>query len=426
MKYQMKFLLLTAFIFVFLEPIFSQAENVRLYADSRIKMQVSLQSEIEADDFLYSVLLASGASEEEIASYSSMLNSLCEEIVPSLVTCADEEEAADRLLVFIYDKLLSKYNISQTRVDTAVETGVYNCVSSALIFMFFAKKAGIPVVAVETPAHAFCTIVSGGSFIDVETTNPYGVNPGKKRNIETVRGKGYLTVPPKNYVGRRNVDDRRAVCMVYDNRISYLQKQRKDFETVGLAVDASVIQGKSAHSMSVLSKCILNCGAEFNKKGRFREGLEFVGRAEKLFGGSEAFTSYEQATWHNLILSAIKKSTLEESVSQLEENREQLLPEDYSELKEFVFLWNCQNAAQKRDWPLSIEIAGRGLELFPQSKRLKNLMGNCCQNYAVDFHNRAADLFNAGKKSEALATVEDGLRIFPENKILLQDLRQMN
>ena len=102
-------------------------------------------------------------------------------------------EPADRgraVLKLLYQDFLTTYDFNQTKINVALQTGVYNCVSSALLYTAAAKAAGLEVRGQKTSEHAFCTVyipgTKAGQFtkIDVETTNPYGFNPGSKETIE--------------------------------------------------------------------------------------------------------------------------------------------------------------------------------------------------------------------------------------------------
>ena len=99
-------------------------------------------------------------------------------------------ERGRAILKLLFQDYLKTYNIDQTKINLALETGVYNCVSSALLYMAAAKAAGLEVRGQKTTEHAFCTLYVEGSKtgtftkIDVETTNPYGFNPGSREEIE--------------------------------------------------------------------------------------------------------------------------------------------------------------------------------------------------------------------------------------------------
>ncbi len=422
-----KLFLCSALCFFFAAFLSAKNFSVRFEMDPRLDKSLFSFAELPTEPFMRSALLASGAGQEESERHLKALEALRQELSARLSSLQSEEEKADAILFFIYEKLLSKYDFYQTRVDLALESGVYNCVSSAIIFMYFCKAAGIPVVANETPRHAFCSIFQDGQAIDVETTNPYGVNPGKKRGQNLGGGKSqWITVPAKNYSGRRQVDDRRTVAMVYNNRISQLQRKKQDAQTVGLAVDAYELQGHSAVSRNDLELCVGNVSALLTREGREQEAVAFLRKAEKIFGSCDSWTKKISNNYYNWALKKIKSESLEESWAFLDENKENFSQKDFAELKEAACLTAAASAAGKRDWRAAIAIVDQGLKELGQSKRLQNSKSAYRQNVAIDFHNAAADLFNAGKKDEALEKIKEGLAEMPDNKILLSDLSKMS
>ena len=52
-------------------------------------------------------------------------------------------DIADELLKYLHKELLTEYKEDQTRIDRLIETGTFNCLSSAIIYMFFAKVAQV-------------------------------------------------------------------------------------------------------------------------------------------------------------------------------------------------------------------------------------------------------------------------------------------
>lgn len=419
-------ILFAAFFAAFITFPAAQAFNVRLEPDPRLDKSLFGVSEMDGEPFARACLLASGADSEAASQHAARLENLWQELSFNLGGTESVEEKADKILMFIYEKLLSKYDFYQTRVDLAMESGVYNCVSSAVLFMFFCKKAGIPVVANECPRHAFCSVFDGPDKIDVETTNPYGVNPGKKRGAALGNGKTqWITVPAKDYVGRHQVDDRRVVAMIYCNRISALQKKKLDDQTVGLAVDAYEVQGHSPVSKNDLEACVGNASAILTRAGREDEAIGFLKKVEEIFGPSDNWTKRINTNYYNLVLGKINRGPFDEALAQVEANRQNLSEKDFKELKEYAYLTGAQERAKRMDWREAVRISQEGLAEFPQSKKLLNNKNVYAQNLAIDFHNAAVDLFNAGKKDAAAAKIRAGLEEVPGNKILLNDLNRM-
>lgn len=67
------------------------------------------------------------------------------------------------------------YSLDQTQITRLFDSGYYNCISSALLYMVLAHQLGLEVNGVLMPSHAFVELVlPGGKRIDIETTSLNG------------------------------------------------------------------------------------------------------------------------------------------------------------------------------------------------------------------------------------------------------------
>ncbi|MDE5776203.1 MAG: hypothetical protein K2H67_04920, partial [Treponemataceae bacterium] len=79
----------------------------------------------------------------------------------------------------------------------------------------------------------------------------------------------------------------------------------------------------------------------------------------------------------------------------------------------------------RHEWKSAIQIAERGLSQVPGDSNLKRSIEIYKQNYAIDFHNRAVTLFNAGDIEGAQKVIHEGLAEIPDSKVLKNDLVKM-
>ncbi len=160
-----------------------------------LSQQLSTMREpIPVETILDASLGFSGASEAAAGSAKDRLSGLLVKFRGEVADLSDQAVLAERALTFLHKNLFTSYSVVQTRVDTALETGVYNCVSSAVLYLILARSVGLSVGGVRTSDHAFCSVLVNGQQIDVETTNPFGFNPGRKR-ISPTRSAGSPATP---------------------------------------------------------------------------------------------------------------------------------------------------------------------------------------------------------------------------------------
>ena len=161
--------------------------------------------------FIEASLLFSGVESAELPKYRDAVLQLVETFRQQTADLSDPKERAESILTYLHESVFSRYQELQTRIDTLIETGSYNCVSSAVVYTMFATAAGLRSSAVRTPDHAFCTVRIGDDVFDVETTSPYGFDPGSKKEFADHFGKvtGYAYVPLTHYRERTAVGQKK-------------------------------------------------------------------------------------------------------------------------------------------------------------------------------------------------------------------------
>ena len=214
-----------------------------LFSSSQIFGANTLGETLTAQQVLELSLLFSECplDSPEAATVLKSFESIKKEVTSNDYQKMSQEDRGRAVLKLLYRDYLKQYSKDQTKLNTAFLTGEYNCVSSALMYMAAAKAAGLTVCGQKTPEHAFCTVyidANGGKTnsstttkIDVETTNPYGFNPGSKETIENEdKIKRYYVVPKSNYANRLEVSDKvfttligGNLCADYITRNEYVQ-----------------------------------------------------------------------------------------------------------------------------------------------------------------------------------------------------------
>ncbi|WP_191014407.1 hypothetical protein [Treponema zioleckii] len=416
------------------------------------------------EDFLKAALTASGCTDDKILSLTSILKNHFAEFEKTLTAETSQTEKAQKALSFLYEKIISKYSEMQTLVDVALEQGIYNCVSSDILYIYFLKCLEIPVVAVETPDHAFCTVTIDDRKIDVETTNPYGFEPGKKNQIPN--SKKYISVPQKKYRGRHEISDFRLIALILNNRIVTLQRKIQNSKSIELAVDALYIQNNSSEAMTTFYQCVTNASVDLSNSQKNDEALQLVREAKAKFGDSPIFENNTLAIINNSVAESAKKNQFEEGFLTLTKNQDLLSPSDYNELTRiltenqlnyiiknepfenainavhgkksvlpqknyeklvsFAYQTEANRISKGENFIEAAKFSEKGLLELPNDANLTRQKASFMRNYEVKIHNQAAKLANSGKKDEAKLVVEEGLKNYPESKTLRTDLQRLS
>ena len=391
------------------------------------------------------------------------------------------EERGRAVLKFLYQDYLKTYSLKQTKIDVALETGEYNCVSSAVIYMAAAKAAGIDVRGQKTTQHAFCSIYVPGikegqlKKIDVETTNPYGFNPGSREEVEHEdQIKKYYVVPKKFYGNRSEVSDGIFTGLIAGNLCSEYIRLGNYTKAIPLgAARWDLVKnesGKSASSVrkefdilpanyiNLVQKSALICYSRLNwfssfidrwgntallQKNLDTSFINLLVLCNSEFDYALAKTSYEeykdkisqtQMTKADEILTdlIISKTTAGLSAElKIQETNRLLLTEELSQpvrqrraqlhLESF-WLDYLNIFMNSREFEAGYSTALIAANQMPKSSKIKNIQNIFYNNIIVQIHNDFVKQARAENYSSAKKILEEGLERFPNDKTLKKDL----
>ncbi len=377
----------------------------------------------------------------------------------------DDARKAEGLLLFLHQKWRG-YSTYQTRLDVLLDTGTYNCVSSAVAYMILGRSAGLNVQAVATTDHAFALVRLPGRDVDVETTTKYGFDPGTKTEFTDSFGHtGFAYVPPGNYSKRKTIGDRQLLGLLIQNRMADYQQTGDAEDAVGPAIDRWVVEA-TPEAFATLVSGFQNYAAWLNGRREYLKGLDLVEKMavwtgpvadtktlawtflnnqvnflldRKDYAGAQALTM----AWKNkgfLSDSDLAKTSGTIATQQLNDAVNTQPYGDAASQVEAAFSSGTITAAQRQDL-LSV-VYGRQVQTLASSQGaravvlfLRELPAEVAAlpvmtkalsvfsyNWGVDVHNRFASLWNDGKKDEARQTLRDALAELPDNPMLKHDL----
>ena len=178
------------------------------------------------------------AETEEGQVVMSQYNKLVQEVQSPQYQRMEAIERGEAILKLIYRDVLKKYVKLESSIDVMFQKGQYNCVSSTILYVALAKEAGFETAIYKTKDHCFCAVRIDDRLIEVETTNPYGFDPGTKKALPAQKNgrSSWAVIPQKSYQNKIIVSDRVLASLVGGN-ISTLAMKNNDYR---LAVPLSI------------------------------------------------------------------------------------------------------------------------------------------------------------------------------------------
>jgi hypothetical protein len=384
-----------------------------------------------------------GVPDSGAAAYMRTLRQAVEELEGELLSAAAGSKArGEYILSYMHRKFLRSYSAFQTRLDTLLSNGRYNCVSSAVLYLILAQSQGLDAQGVATRDHAFVTLLGDGESWDVETTNPYGFDPGSRREFHDQFGKltGFAYVPARNYRDRTSLSPLELVSLIFHNRIAELERRSRYDQSVPLALNrAGLLAGRSKPTVSNfftdpqrdVRDRLLNYGASLLNAGKEEEGLRWAAYAGPCYaqaGGDDdpRWQEYIKLLASNRVTKLCKARRFADAFVFLDSADSLLEPAGRRELEtlitdaELTTLVNgIKQAADTVDVLARIQSAeSAGLLAAPRVRELRNHVSLW---RATDFHNRFAGAFNRRDYSLAQSILDEALAEFPGDRRLLND-----
>ena len=446
--------------------------DVRIKPDS-YAAALGLKADPDHNEFIEASLYFSGAKKENIPSYMDKYRETVSSFNTYLENRASENQPdrvkGELLLEYLHSEVLKKYDEFSTTLDILFDRGLFNCVSSGILYYAAAEAAGLQAEGVLTSDHAFCRLITDNAEIDVETTTVYGFNPGEKKEFEDSFGKtGFVYTPPGNYRNRKIIGKKDFLALILQNRIAKLQKTGNFKDTVPLSVDRYFILNSSESLEDMLNEFKNYCVVLNNRKN-YTDALDFLGRVYSEYGDSEILSDTASTLFRNSIIDdlsaekvsdayeffykyrdfpmilqdavsemffdinekelyiVIGKGNFTESMRLLEKKRESRgIPDKvYYEYYVYLYSMEIEKTANSSGWVSALDVVNRSLEKS-DDERLLQLQKAVIYNIGVIYHNRFADFYNIQDFSKARETVEEGLEIVPGDRKLINDLETLN
>jgi tetratricopeptide (TPR) repeat protein len=390
----------------------------------------------------------------------------------------DPKSRGEYILRFIHRKYLKSYSLSQTRMDTLLDTGRYNCVSSAVLYLIFASAGGLKTGGVAARDHAFITLQLKDENIDVETTNPHGFDPGNRREFQDEFGRvtGFAYVPAKNYRDRTGINPLELISLILSNRITDLETRNRYAEAVPLGLNRMALlsgpgnTASSEHFPSGLPAAmdrIFNYGAFLLKAGREPEALQWAELGEQKYPAPERWREFTNAAVNNLLLKMVKAGRIGEARDVLALHRSKLSSGDYDrfdamltdnelarmtreikgiagaeellafldrageslpiepgrvrEFRVFALLKKAEYLVKGAGLRAAIGFIEDAIARYGPEPRLESNLKALHSNRVAELHNSFAAAYNKRNYAEAREIIEKALEEYPGDRQLLRD-----
>jgi hypothetical protein len=441
-------------------PAFPELEPAARFSQlGELPEPLSVQRLVEAG------LLCSGVSQDRAASYAARVDALLAEARSALGSIADPAARGSALLDFLHARVFRAYAERATTLDGVLDSGKYNCVSSALLYMIAALSIGLEVEGSRTSDHALCVLVAGPRRIDVETTNPYGFDPGTKKEFKDSFGKttGYAYAALGAYSGRKALGGRGMAGLILSNRASVLEREGRFREALALGSGYYALC-RDAESEAFLADRVNNVAAYLWSRADLAGAEELAFEAAARLPSDAGLGRLAGRTLEALASDLASKGDFEAARRAVEARRGSVDPAAasralasvgdaelsraanalgfaqaaaaadrllaaaqvtegrYAQAVAAIYGREAVRLGDAGDWLAAAALAEEGAAKAPGDGSLARMAVSMRRNYIVISHNAFAALFNARDYAGARRAVEAALLSAPGDATLLRDL----
>ncbi len=470
-----RFFLVFILLFGFIISSFGQkaAPMPALFTPDQDAVELKNKQTLNDKEFIYYAFRFSGLSKENsdlfVRKYEDLAKNLSLYFEKNKINMDDPYKEGETILLFLHDNILKKYVEMETRLDELFNKGVFNCVSSGIIYYALALHNNLDVRAIRTRDHAFCAIIIDGKIVDVETTTKYGFDPGNKKEFKNSFGRtGFVYTPPSNYKDRQEISNKEFLSLILQNRISELQHKGNYTDTIALAVDRNAVLGTASSEQEMINE-FKNHSVELSNKGDYKGAVTFLSLSAALYDYNPVLTDTASKLFYNQIVRYLEKNRIDDAMNFykyfesdkvvtavmkqdvlnlinqkdvynfIQKNefglsrskiieyygRNLISLKDKNDYLVFVYSREIKRLSDSSSWVNALNVVQKGAEDTENDSRIVKLEENIKYNIGVVYHNKFANLYNNGDKKEAIAVLEEGLKIVPDNKTLLSDMQRV-
>lgn len=389
--------------------------NLAVSDDEKAMFAKAKAGRLTPEEFAEAALLASGVIDEgKRRKYLKRLDALEQQARAAVAKARTPAAKGEALLKWLHSGPMSKgYVAQQTDLSMILDTGTFNCVSSAALYNALALRLGLDVRAIEVPDHAFSILYDGTRHMDVETTNASGFNPARDKaaiaKFEHMTGFRYI--PDAHRDQRREVDEAGLAAIIYYNYGVSLADAKRYHEALVSNFRAMSLDPEFGSAVKNALAVLANWAVELSDDGKFQEALQVVATGLALAPKDAALINNHSAVWSQWALSAVDAGKPGEALAILERAAVAVPGGGFQRMKSLVYIRPADGRMREGRWEDALAVAALGLESLAGEPReeLEKWLGYFGQEWS------AALAENEGEP-EALGALRGLVERFPGNE----------
>jgi len=308
------------------------------------------------------------------------------------------------------------YVARQSSLSALLDTGEFNCVSSAVLYALLGRRLGLDLRGIEIPGtwlagHVFVVLKNDGKRLDVETTNARGFDPRGVRKRPD--GGGYD--PAKQAGDRREVGDLGLAAIIYYNRGVVLADEKRFLDALRADFSALALDPESPSAARNACAAFLKWSEQLAKATKHEEALKILAAGFELAPADADFKKQRKAVWLDFAHSAMKARHEEEALAILRRAAKAVPDSDFPEQQAYLFWQPAETLAKEGKWPAGLAVIDHGLQVVDVEPARTKFLG-----WRTDLYLRwFTEERKKGNFEQACGVLAKGLEVAPKDNDLV-------
>ncbi len=320
------------------------------------------------------------------------------------------------LLKFLHAGPMAKgYVAKQTNVSDILETGTFNCVSSATMFNILGRRLGLDVRGIEVPQHAFSIHYDGAKHADVETTTAGGFNPSRDPAVqqEFTKLTGFAYIPDSNRAERREVGDIGLVAITYYNRGVGFSEEKRHHAALLAYFRAMSLDPEFDSSVKGALGVLVNWSGELAREKKHNEALDVLSTGLALAPKDAALVNNHKFVWSDWAETLMKAGQNDEALAVLRRAAAAVPDGNFLRMQSWVFIRPGEEHIKAGEWERAIALVEPGLKKLDKEPRQE------LAEWGESLHHRWAQSEEKnGRFDKASDILDAALKQHPDDKRL--------
>jgi tetratricopeptide (TPR) repeat protein len=391
-------------------------DELSLFSDAR-------DGRLDHWSFAEAALISSGVLDSRVRSrYLKKIETLEKTAKQVTMSAGNDFEKAERLLQWMHSKSgpLSKgYRADQTDLSTVLDTGTYNCVSSATLYNILGKRLKLDLRAIEVPDHAFSILYDGQRFADVETTTAHGFNPARDREAQKQfeQQTGFRYIPDRHRAQRREINATGLVAVTYYNHGVTLSKQGNYQAALFEYFRAMSLDPEFNSSVKNALAAMVNWGLELANDGDFEQAVRVIETGLKLAPADASLNHNRKVAYTQWALELADSGRDSQALEVLSRAGKLMKDKHFDLLQATIFIRRGEALVKSGRWEAAWDAVAAGLKAVQPDSQKRILQWQ--RNYFLRWANAELD---SKRFSSAVNILVRGLKDYPNDGDLLNNL----